>query len=320
MSKCGLRLSVIASVTILAVCGASMRAFGWNPLVHYIIATAPNVAVNPTYANLPDAWPSQDGTAIALYFCWTHAVLTTLNYTGSPFVPDYPDDGRYPEFDMYILAMHKMRTPSGIARRVTEGFACHNGADRVAHWEYFPGGSIQAWWDHRDMEIWAEYVVFASRCGALAANGDIQPRNRVFVLAGPQAGQLRLDQLRTVLGDPAFTDMHVAGDANLLRLAQLAYRKNGRQPYTNQQGSPPVAGHITVESEAAITGRLTTFDGQISGNGQWAISRLTQGNWDGWNGWYALAQRNGYDHNDCVANYNEAITMAGRWLTALRSQ
>ncbi len=294
------QLMLIAAVpAIVALLGGSAHA--WNPVAHYIMAQ--ELGLDPNYANLPDAWPSYIISVITEKFCWSHSVQDTgYHGVGVPNTPTYPEDGRWPEYDMRILAKYKLKTPSATANKTVEGFAAHNAADQVVHYAFFPGGTTAQWLEHSRKEFWADYVVFILKMTTTSFDDDGQIGNSGAVFGANNR----------VLPNLAFrTD--VSGDAQLLRLAQKVYRKNGRK--TDADGT----GVLDVDTVAQITAQFTWFNNEYGNtiteqfrlNDEWG----SDNSWDEMCGYY---QQYGWSWSQCMTRYDLAKTKAQNRVNFIR--
>jgi len=273
----------------------------WNPIAHWQIAAkaAQDLGLDgdfPDYANVPDYWPSDIGFyQINPFFCWSHAVIDRNNGASPGRIsPLYPDDGRYPEFDMWYLAKYKMKTAfTSEMQKTILGYACHNAADRIVHWTYFTGGlpgegpidTYLAWrTGHADKETWADYVVF---------------QQIVVPVGWPVWNPDGTPVLQMVINCKA--------DPSILQLAQKIYVKNGRKCNSNGTGT------ITAENNATITGHVSTF------NTQWANPAVRSLNRDTWGGYQLEAIAQGWTQSACLVKYNTSVTLAESWINSVRS-
>lgn len=291
--------STLVILALAAVLVPATVAYAWNPVAHYIMAQELNL--DPLYANLPDAWPSHSGTAISEKFCWSHA-LQDSGYNGIvPLVPIYPEDGRWPEYDMRILAKYKLKNPSPTANKTVEGFAAHNATDKVVHYAYFEGGTSALWLSHSRKEKWADYVIFAWKKAnaTFDANGEFVDASVVF---GEDGNVLPALVFRT----------DVTGDAVLLRLAQKVYRKNGRK--TDADGT----GELDVDTVATITGLFTQYNNDYGETVGTFLQNDRLGRDDSWEEMHGYAVSYGWAVHDCMTTYNTAKTRAQARLDFVR--
>jgi len=259
-------------VAIVASLSIASTASAWWGFGHYRVAIEirslrSDLGVNPAYAMVPDAFPSENPATfftvkaplgISVPFTWAHAVQRVDGELPPPSVPTYPNDGRFPGPVMYHIATQKMAFESDPIGRMSAtntaiGAVVHNAADNVVHWDYFRGdGGIlgpNMWLrNHCTKEEWASYVLLMLLDGGVQTTTDpgmdgilgtdddlleyITPEelNKVF---DPTSG---LVMWQTIYGgDPRFTELVAAQgaigylfDRTILHMGMKAHRKNRR--------------------------------------------------------------------------------------------
>lgn len=280
-------------------------AYAWGPIAHWIIAE--ETGCDPKYANLPDAWPSQWGFIISEKFCWSHAVLDKGEYADTvPAKPEYPRDGRYPEFVMQILAKHKLSAPSDDMFKTAEGFACHNAADSVVHWEYFEGGTSDNWLeDHLYKELWAEYVILT------------------YVRLNFTSGSIfDFNTGGNVKAEHQFT-LSATGNAKILQLAQKVYIKNGR--YTDYDGTDVLDKDTLTEINTLINDlntEIATKVGELRFQNTEAEDEANPYRFAWlqhmhWQELQMMAAERGWSILDCLERYNKSIVRVNQWKEVL---
>ncbi len=215
------------------------------------------------YANLPDAWPSNSspdyGLSISItpFFCWSHGVRDTgvvnlsLNSVEVPRVPLYhsgfPDcepghvmesllGGKvnlYRRWGDYVPPPGTPGIPTHLAM-AARGFRMHNEEDSDVHWSYFLGATggeasnadiLDKWTIHHGLkEHWAEYVLLATQVFGKRelVRGDFDSSGHIVLPTGFSSDMLAI----AGLDGNNYSNQLLNSLAWLLRLSQLAYRKN----------------------------------------------------------------------------------------------
>ncbi len=307
------RIVLLILVSSIGVFESWEYCQGYGSIVHWIIAE--EVGSDPSYANLPDVWPSTSAIWVSEKFCWSHAAIDMNPGPWIPNTPVYADDGRYPGFDMWCIARYKLKSPSSIALKTAEGFVCHNAADRNVHWTYFEGGTLDNWIeDHQYKELWAEYIVFAwVKCEVDFDGGEVlELSDKMFDANG------------NVQSARAFT-MDVLGDGRLLNLSQKSYRKNGR--YTDSDGT----GDLDVDTTSTIAQMIVNTSTSIANNVAHLRLRNTLGEdienqrlqqWEQHAHWIELRDRannRGWDQFECRMIYLGACINAQQWIAYMKT-
>lgn len=252
---------VLSLVSTLPMCSAK----AWGPLAHY----ASSVFELRPAQNLPDLWLSRQspsspggtlvvGQEVSEYFGWSHAchreglVLVPVAYTISivswelvwlagiayPEEPTYTPEGiETPGGDMKEIITSKLASGKystdelALMKRTARGFAGHNAADHVVHFEYFDGGTIDKWIvEHQLKEQWAELVIFTQLGGYWEDGAPVAPYS-----------------------------LGATGHAGLINLAQKVFRKN-RQTIDNQYNPRET---IVVETSATIATRISSQNADL---------------------------------------------------------
>jgi hypothetical protein len=306
---------LVAACVLMAA--APRPAEAWGPIAHWIIAEL--AGQNPRYANLPDAWSSTTyQVLVSDEFAWSHAAIDLGQMSdGSPSVPYYPDDGRYPGYTMYALMARKLGTALPRGYDTAKGFMCHNWADRAVHFDYFVGSSIEKWiQDHQFKEAWAEYVLFAKYKGGISFDptgrmGDDSPIFRPVV-----PGYIQPDKV-FVLG--------AEGNPQLIQLAQKVYRKNGRSVDSSDQ-------RFSVHSVADIAEAILALDSAIAHSvallrrqnapqeDEANLSLLPHAKYAHWVELHARAMLRNWTVPSCIAKAEEARDGIKAWTQTVESE
>ena len=259
-------------VTLL-LCGM-VSLYGWCEVAHYLIALKSGAGDAAAFANLPDAWESQEEIityfTTGLHFRWSHGVVDqgTLNALGPvatvPKIPAYPDDGRYPGKVMLALLDNRLDLSSGYwgdhgtLELVCKGFRLHNLADRKVHWEFFRGAEANmdmserrsAWTVHHGLkETWAEYLLLKHH----SPGGQLVFDAAGCVVPPEDCNSLEISDLE---GKLVFV-------ARFLRLAQQVFRK-GRTRHCLKTGEEGY--QFEVQSVAMIKATLRSFNDRLKGH------------------------------------------------------
>ena len=224
-------------------------------------------------ANFPDVWDNMSGLAISDAFTWTHDLLRTGEHGGVfgqltvPNQPVYAPLTREPGMMMgrllpkvanWTTQPNPSQADKDVARKLAEatarGFARHNAMDKMVHYDYFQGGTINRWAEqHRDKETWADMKLLgAPNC--FGKNENLA--NFYEVPVGNVVVPIR-------------------GNAKVIQLAQKVARKN-RQcmdcDVNIQDGVPTVPVNprnlrnrwTHIDSIAAIDGLIITAQAQMT--------------------------------------------------------
>ncbi|MRS04986.1 hypothetical protein EG832_17490, partial [bacterium] len=186
----------------------------WGPIAHYSLGKAAGYGDN-VCMNLPDAWPSREyQIIISPWFAWTHAVQITGMNSAVPGTPIYPEDGRYPGYDMQQIVSKKINDKTTEKINSAKGFIGHNAMDSNVHYTYFRGGSLSNWLiQHSDKEEWAEYVIYENM-----ADGDFDSEGYPTSFYGVS---IQRNNAKQIL-------IPCSANPDVIQLAQKAYRKNRR--------------------------------------------------------------------------------------------
>lgn len=265
------------------------------------------------YANLPDYEESKqmsyiDGVTLAIGqkvtkpFCWSHAVHDNgiLNVGRiyvflppappifvklvAPTKPTYPDDGRYPGAVMKELLTRKLDLRNiahnsdkhWILKNTVNGFRAHNAADRQVHFGFFEGATKdRSWADRKDAwiahhglkEVWADYsllLLYGFSDGQLHFNdnGMIDTDSGEFILYKYNGVYSRINHLG------------FKGNAPLMHMAQLVYRKNRRALKADNE-----CGKYEVQSVDEIKKKLNT---NTSPEARHVVELFNQSSWAAW--------------------------------------
>lgn len=235
----------------------------WCPIAHYVMARTSLGNTSARFANLPDAWESQNysfplSITISPYFCWSHGVISQGTYSEKtmspriPLRPEYGDDGREPgeamlHFVENLLDFSDRAWGSqDVLREACLGFIAHNAADRHVHWSVFQAGvqgstreRIEAWTIHHGLkETWADFLILESlyppnqegrRCISFNDDGSISPPPSLVPTVNPQASGSNGKELSSPLAfaGPGNGRPEILEPlAKLLRLSQMTYNKN----------------------------------------------------------------------------------------------
>lgn len=235
--------------TVIVISAGTAQA--WGPLAHI-------GAHQPTsrHSNLPDIWVSNKwpenagvGLEVSPFFAWSHACQRAGVHTESVFiVPNTPTaygqpaGVSKPEEVMWQLIgklWYTTAVDKYLMKETAKGFASHNAADGVVHFEYFLGGSIGNWIvHHAQKEEWAEFLLFQA-------------------LGGTWQGLWR-----TPTAPPSMI-FECTGNARIIHLAQKAFRKN-RQTVDLVPDSVNAYATISVETVAMIEQRIATKNQELS--------------------------------------------------------
>ena len=276
---------------VLLLC--SSRVLGWGPLAHWLIAKDTLGKEAAPFANLPDAWESQEEIityfTTGLHFRWSHGVIDCgrlyqlAGTVAVPRTPEYADDGRRPEEAMAALLKDRLDLSGGrwgdrkTLELVRDGFLAHNLADRRVHWGVFLGGrekasdnvtltswdQLEEWAVHHGLkEVWAEFLLLEK----------LYPDERIVFQAD---GSVAPPKECPSLGIPSL-DSRCADMARLLRLSQQVFRK-GRAQHCRRDGE--VTFEFEVQSRVEIETLLRQFNAELLGH----FSKRCWGIWEGMN-------------------------------------
>lgn len=240
------RQLIFLVISFIALSSVPVKA--WGPIAHYSISNKAGFDANAICMNLPDAWPNREWIIfVTKWFAWTHAVQTSGSNWGVPNLPIYPEDGRYPGYDMYQLLTRKLTNTNGSEINTVYGFIGHNAMDSIVHYDYFLGGTIDNWRiQHGEKEEWADYEIYLR---SSYANGSFDMEGRPVSFWG----------IAIVQDDPSQVIIPCSGDMSLLRMAQKVYRKNRRITSNNS------TDHLNeIDSIAQINDRIQNLQNDIN--------------------------------------------------------
>jgi hypothetical protein len=281
---------VLAAAIIFLAC--TLPAYAWGPVGHFAIQRSLGADPNQICMNLPDAWPNSERVIfVTTWFAWTHGVQTN-GYNGLvPNSPIYPDDGRYPGYDVYQLATKKRRNAAPQDTNTAYSFIGHNAMDREVHYGYFLGGTSTNWLiHHRDKELWTDYELFMS---PLYGNGT-------FDLSGNGGYATSFFGIAVDHADSSQVYIPCGGDAEIIQLAQKVYRKNRR--FTSRDNT----GHLSeVDTVETINTRIRGLQQEINdGVRAMRINRLQE--------LRALARDNNWTLEELQGHVQGALTRAAQ--------
>jgi len=256
-----------SAVLIVAAFSLAQPAYSWGPLAHALTVEDGHDLVLRHRVNLPDMWDSWQpffpggavaGGEITRFFGWSHAChrngLLTLDvqviipemnplYGGQVFNigTQYPETPTWygappgvdrPGHTMYFLIKNKLKDCGGpnetVMLNTARGFAAHNAADRVVHFDVFQGGTIKNWIDHSVKESWAEFIIYIFDGGWW-------------------------DEWGTPTKIPG---VHATGNPGIINLAQKVFRKN-RHTVDAVPDSTGQFRSIDIETAQAISDRIS---------------------------------------------------------------
>ena len=163
-----------AACMALALLGLSHNASAWHGLVHYYIGQENDLRIDMgPLCNWPDVFG-----LISEEFCWSHDIQKDDYYDRSAGeYGGYVKCGLPAAYGLYTLAKEKVKTweemPSGVgatsvgdANRASVGFAFHNLADEVVHYEFFEFPDLSCFGENHsapemscDIILWYEWMV-----------------------------------------------------------------------------------------------------------------------------------------------------------------
>jgi len=266
----------MGSVLAVLVLSASLT-YAWPGLVHILITEEAGYPELKFYANGPDTYkstqPLGEGLMPSNYFAWTHILLTVDDW-GTPI-----EGVEDPAYDMWILATKKLEGLSGqeldVARKTALGWRAHMAADRIVHFDYFPGGTILNWIQHGEMEGYAAIMAYVD----IVCSGVLT-----------DAFNVEFDAEGNWVGDDHGSvkegyEVQWPGHWGLVSLAQRVYLKNQRKT------DNPEPETIWPETAQTIGGQAAARESELQGaiNG-WEFGGQLLDFWP-WNEYYyAIAE------------------------------